>query len=154
MTAPTLPVTVDPEEAVLGVLLLADLEQAGAILERLRDDDVQDPDRRLVLEEIRAAHADGVAGDPGRIMHGLTRRHGKSAGHRLGLLVAGAYSTAPTPGMGGSFVAELVDRAVRREAERLATRLQQASEGPLDTLLGAWADVADAYTDTLRRVTR
>lgn len=153
MTAPTLPLVLNPEEALLGALLFADIGQARELLALVADEDVTDPDRRQVFEAVRVLVDTGTAPQPGIVLRHVTRTLGKVAGHRLGLVIAAAYASAPTPSMGEHFAAALAEETARRQARRVAARLEQAADAPLSTLLDVWREAVDAYTAAVGRVT-
>ncbi|MGY1818048.1 hypothetical protein ACI79Z_11235 [Geodermatophilus sp. SYSU D00663] len=130
----------DPEAAFVGAVLHLSAVAALDALHLVNGEDFADPRLALVADVCRELAARGLAPDPTVVFaHAQAKAvvTGSEAVGNLALLLADLYGGVPTPASVGWYRQGLLNGALRRRCEMLATRLNQAvGHDSMESLLG------------------
>lgn len=150
---------IHPARAAIGALMQLPVPKCAAVLDRLRDDDPDDPRLRMILASIRALVADGRTADPVIVFHELHtsgRVHGGDLG-ALGVLLSELVSveTCPMPSLAEQYATVAIESAVRRRISEAAERITYASNNSgVEALVGVLQAEFQAVADEVDRLPR
>lgn len=143
----------DPEVAFTGAVLHLPVDTATEALAIITHDDVADPRLQAILDAARHLIARGIDPDPVATMTEISAAGTYTATTlaELGQTVIETYQSCPVPASWRFYATGVLDQALRRRCRELSTRIDQAADGPIDTLAELVAAEHDAVLELDRR---